>query len=160
MKIKRFIALDSVDNESYFLVNYINGKRYFDIPVKDPKCLKDCIVYLEEEIEIIKKYHPEIIVLPYTKSNSLSFFNLKKGRLKYRDNKWFVCNERNYEIRIPLYFENENEDIEIDRSADFYNEQKVSIQIILIPDENGVGKPYAKIIKEKEKEETLQINIY
>ena len=74
MQISRYIAIyDIAENEflkKQYLINYLNiGKtteyRLQDLPITNPSCLKNCIVYLEEELDYIRKYHPDATILPY-----------------------------------------------------------------------------------------------
>jgi len=72
--MNRYIAINPVKEDEfitrYYLLNYINigrtsENRMNDIPVTNISCLKSCIVYLEEEIEVLRKYHPDAIITPY-----------------------------------------------------------------------------------------------
>lgn len=74
MQINRYIALLDIPQDEFisnrYFINYLNiGRtsemRLNDISVHDPKCLKNCIVYLDNEVEILKKYHPDVIIAPY-----------------------------------------------------------------------------------------------
>ena len=72
--MNKYIAINPVKEDEfitrYYLLNYINigrtsENRMNDIPVTNISCLKSCIVYLEEEIEFLRKYHPDAIITPY-----------------------------------------------------------------------------------------------
>jgi len=72
--MRKYIAIEKVINDNfiseYYLINYINiGRasemRLNNLSIKSPKCLNDCIVYLDEEVEVLKKYHPKATILHY-----------------------------------------------------------------------------------------------
>ena len=72
--MNRYIVIDKIDKDefisNYFIINYLNiGKsnelRLDNLSINNPLCLKQCIVYLDDEIELIKKYHPKATILPY-----------------------------------------------------------------------------------------------
>ena len=73
--MNRYIAILPVKEDEfitkYYLVNYLNigfstEYRLQDLLISDPFCLKKCIVYLDHELEVLKKYHPEIMIVTYT----------------------------------------------------------------------------------------------
>jgi hypothetical protein len=88
MQVKTYLAIEKVPIDEFvtkkFFINYLNiGRpseiRLRNIPIGTIKffntvtnsygyesSLKHCICYYADEVEIIKKYHPEAIILPYT----------------------------------------------------------------------------------------------
>lgn len=157
MKAKTYIAFYHLSDEYVtrrLLINYINvGKkgelRFPDLSVKNPKSLRECIVYLEDEIKALKINHPEAIIIPYSKSTTLDFLSIKKGKLRFnsQENQWYVWEYDKLfsSNKLPLLCENND---------NFYYEQKVSVDIVYIDDENGVAKPYAKLITENDNDES------
>lgn len=89
MQVKTYIAIEKVALDEFvtrkFFINYLNiGKqlelKLDSIPLGTIKLwnpdtntygressLKHCITYYADEVEIIKKYHPEAIILPFIK---------------------------------------------------------------------------------------------
>jgi len=87
MQIDTFVAIQNIQLDEFitrkFFINYLNiGKsselRLNNLPIGTIKLwnpntdsyryessLKHCITYYADEVEIIKKYHPDIIILPF-----------------------------------------------------------------------------------------------
>ena len=87
MQVKTYIAIEKVAIDEFvsrrFFINYLNiGKpselRLDNIPLGTIKLwnpdtnfyaressLKHCITYFEDEIELVKKYHPEAVIMPF-----------------------------------------------------------------------------------------------
>jgi len=87
MQVNTYIAIEKIALDEFvtrkFFINYLNiGKhselKLDNIPLGTIKLwnpdtdsygyessLKHCITYYADEVEIIKKYHPEAIILPF-----------------------------------------------------------------------------------------------
>lgn len=87
MQVKTYIALEEVLIDGYinrkFFINYLNIGKPSELRLDNlglgslklwnpdtntygyESSLKHCITYYENEVEIIKKYHPEAIILPF-----------------------------------------------------------------------------------------------
>ena len=85
--MNKYIAIETVHKDEFvsekMIINYLNiGKksemRLNNLPIDTIKVynveedrmeyestLRHCIIYLDDEIEFIKKYHPDAIILPY-----------------------------------------------------------------------------------------------
>jgi hypothetical protein len=87
MQVNTYIAIEKIALDEFvtrkFFINYLNiGKpselKFDNIPLgtikfwnpdtdsyRHESSLKHCITYYADEVEIIKKYHPEAIILPF-----------------------------------------------------------------------------------------------
>jgi hypothetical protein len=87
MQVNTYIAIENIAIDEFikrkFFINYLNiGKpselKLDNIPLGTMKLwnpdtdsygyessIKHCITYYADEVEIIKKYHPEAIILPF-----------------------------------------------------------------------------------------------
>lgn len=91
--MNRYIAIIDVPQDEFvirkFFVNYLNiGRtseiRLNDISIEKQNSLQDCIVYFENEIPILKKYHPTVKLIKYFKTKAKTLNDLD------------VCNIRRY----------------------------------------------------------------
>ena len=87
MQVRTYLAIQEIQLDEFvkrkFFINYLNiGKpseiRLDNLPIKTIKLwnpdtneygyessLRHCITYYADEVEIIKKYHPNIIIMPF-----------------------------------------------------------------------------------------------
>ena len=87
MQVKTYIAIEKVAIDEFisrrFFINYLNIGKSSELRLDNihlgtiklwnpdtnfyarESSLKHCITYFEDEVKIIKKYHPEAVIIPF-----------------------------------------------------------------------------------------------